>query len=101
LILISISLAIAVIPEGLPATVSIVMAIGIKKMAKQHALVKTLHSVETLGSVSVVCSDKTGTLTLNQMTIINTLIGLKPIDVNLLTPSNSEFIMAGVYCNTS
>ncbi|WP_052663872.1 cation-translocating P-type ATPase [Mycoplasmoides alvi] len=65
----SISLAIAAIPEGLGAFTTIILSIGIKKMASQNALIKKVSSVETLGSTSVICTDKTGTLTLNKMTL--------------------------------
>ena len=72
---ISISLAVSAVPEGLVVVITVVMSIGMKKMADRNALVRKLTAVETLGRVSVICSDKTGTLTKNEMTVVKVFVG--------------------------
>ncbi|MBN2203436.1 MAG: cation-translocating P-type ATPase [Thermoleophilia bacterium] len=80
-LLIGVSLAVAAVPEGLPTILSLVLSLGVRRMADRKAIVKTLASVETLGSASVVCSDKTGTLTKNEMTIVKVVTGSGETDV--------------------
>jgi len=81
MIMVGVSLAVAAVPEGLPIVVTIALALGVKRMVRHNALVKRLHSVETLGCTTVICTDKTGTLTRNEMTVTKLYVNDTIVDI--------------------
>ncbi|GGC76698.1 HAD-IC family P-type ATPase [Enterococcus wangshanyuanii] len=106
-----IALAVSAVPEGLPAVLSLILSVGVTRMARQKAIIKKMPAVETLGSMTVICSDKTGTLTKNEMTVVSVALADELIEESQADPDSKQLnqveedgpfrkmIEAALYCN--
>ncbi len=101
IIMLCISLMVSAVPEGLPAVISVSLSLGVKEMAKKKTLIRTLSSIETLGATEVICSDKTGTITKNEMTVVEVLSDFNVKKLENIKSINNILMLNMLLCNDS